>query len=461
MSRSSILGSPDRLGPTDRAKSHDYSPNRNGWSKRVRVRQQRVVSMPMRVWVTLRILINCLNYPECMKSALVILAIAGALQAATPQYTVTPIATPAGWAGFALKGLNNVGQLVGIGYNGTGTQALVLTAGVATAIPQVPGLFVSAIGGINDQGLISGCCYLGTGFVGTVNGVAALSTVNAPSRPNSSGQMATACFETPPSPPFPVPCIVTTSGAALIPLPAASEAVAYPSSCCTINDAGQVATTGMGVGAIVGTPAGSAVIPLPSSWPPASGSSARGINNSGHVLAEGANAAGLGQAFIWSGSTSTAIPLPPGNLFFGVTGETISINDSDVVVGPSDDVGWWIWDAARDPLARPFTAQRVERGHRHRDQQPRPDSRGNGLSARSNRIYSAHAGRADTDNSGSRHAGLDGRRPRAAGALDLPSLRYGFCRGSLKGVLVAGPAGTANTASDRPGSISTKSEKIW
>lgn len=150
-----------------------------------------------------------------------------------------------------------------------------------------------------------------------------------------------------------MPCIVTATGTTLIPLPAAFANIVYsgyPNGvCCTINDSGKVAGTavlrfGGQWQAIVGTPAGSAAIPLPSSWPPASWYIGSGINNSGHVVAEGANAAGLGQAFIWSGSSSTAIPLLAGTLR-GTT-SVLAINDSDVVVGASDYVNWWIWDAA-------------------------------------------------------------------------------------------------------------------
>jgi hypothetical protein len=204
---------------------------------------------------------------------------------------------PTGWTLSMSTGINASGQIAAYGNNGGVSQAFIGTTGGSTAIPLPAGSTGVGSNALNDLGQV----------VGTSGGVISQAFLG------------------------------TVSGSTPIPLPSGStDSLGYG-----VNASGQV--TGFGVhGAVsqayIGNTLGSTLIPFLPGWTSSRG---EGINDAGQVAGFGFNGTGM-QAFIATTSGSTAIPFPPGGADVSVTLQ--SVNNLGTVVG-SSTVGGWIWDA--------------------------------------------------------------------------------------------------------------------
>jgi hypothetical protein len=177
-----------------------------------------------------------------------------------------------------MEDINDSGQVVGYGNNGTLTESFISTTSGSTVIAQ-PGWSNIYAAAINDSGQAVGGGFNGTfyqGFIGTASGIT--------------------------------------------PIPGASEGLG-------INDIGQVAgyvSTGVSDAALIGTVSGITLIPLTSGIGDIRGS---GINGSGQVAATVLNS--TVQAFVVTTSGSTLIPMLSGWSGLSAT----AINDSGQVAG--------------------------------------------------------------------------------------------------------------------------------
>ncbi len=264
---------------------------------------------------------------------------------ASPIYSIAVIQSPIGWSNVDLSGINDSGQVVGWGYNGTNDQVFIATASGSIAVPLVSGWIGAAGDSINDSGQVTGFGLSSQAFVGTSSGSAAIPlpvgwSFSFGYAISDSGQVTGALQNANNTAQA---FIGTASGVTTIPLAnGLSSAQSF-----AINNSGQVtgATYNGTISptnrqAFIGTTSGSTTIPLLSGWTSSVGTA---INDSGQVAGYGFNGT-RNQAFIGTASGMSPIPLPSGatfssNVFQG------SLNGSAEVVGYSDS-GWWNWDAS-------------------------------------------------------------------------------------------------------------------
>lgn len=294
-----------------------------------------------------------------MRSLIAVLCYASIAAFGGPAYSVQVIQAPAGFnALFTASGINNSGQTVGTGVNGSGFQQLFIgSPSLSVAIPLVGSDTVWGEG-INSAGQIAGTSWqtglLGQIFMGAfIATTSGLTGINPPAgwsavyseAINDSGQitggaemlidfgLGTSAVQA---------FIGNGSGSTVLPLPAGwTNSVGLG-----LNNPGQVTGYVYNVNsavtlAFIGTASSSQALPLPPGWSSATGFA---INDSAQVAGFGSNAASNQQAFIGTVSSSAVIPLPAGASSATVAGQ--SINNSGVVVGASN-AGGWIWDSAR------------------------------------------------------------------------------------------------------------------
>jgi hypothetical protein len=258
--------------------------------------------------------------------------------------TVAVLPTPNGFASgtLSLNGINDSGQVVGYGSNGTTYQSFIITTSGSAVIPLPLNWNTAFAFAINNAGQVTGYGDNGvTGeqaFVGTTSASTPIPIPSGWSQSdgwsiNDVGQVAGTVFNGA-SAQNQQSFIYSGSGSIVIPLPSGITGERANG----INSFGQAAgfgTNSSTTQAFLIAASGSTAIPLPTGW---TASDAVAINNSGEVAGDGCGPV-CDQAFVGTTSGSTAIPFASGASFM----QAFSISNEGVVVGESS-VGGWVWD---------------------------------------------------------------------------------------------------------------------
>jgi hypothetical protein len=196
-----------------------------------------------------------------------------------------------------------------------------------TAVPIALGLTSLVLGGISQDGRITGTAFTGSQRVPFVGNQTGIATIAIPTNwiatsvygINTSGQI---CGNT--SINFVTQAFTGNSGGlATIPLPPGF----FSSSCAGINNTGQIAGNGNGGSrAFIVTGGAVTPFPIPSGW---QNISASGINSAGQIAGTLNVCCFREQGYIGTAAGITPIPLPSGWL----NSEAEVINDSGVVAG--------------------------------------------------------------------------------------------------------------------------------
>src|ERR1700689_5819692 len=97
-------------------------------------------------------------YNHEMVRLLGLFAVAATCMFAGPMYSIAILQSPVGWTGISMMGINDAGQVAGVGNNGTTEQAFIATIFGSTVVP-LPVNLVSVISddvAINDAGQVVG-----------------------------------------------------------------------------------------------------------------------------------------------------------------------------------------------------------------------------------------------------------------------------------------------------------------